>query len=204
MGIKELIKTLGRNAYPPYLINNTVKRYLHQKYSENENKVDDKNAKSPDKRYFKLPYIGKYSVITKHKIGDIVKRYCKNIGVTLIFTTTKIKDSFSYKDKLDFSHKAFVVYKFICAGCNSSYIGETERHLSTRIREHMITDKKSHIYKHLQSSLRCHELSDSSCFSILDTASTSFQLKIKEGLHIKWDKPSLNKQVKHYFMSLTV
>ena len=45
VGIKELIKTLGRNAYPPYLINNTVKRYLHQKYSQNENKVEDKNAR---------------------------------------------------------------------------------------------------------------------------------------------------------------
>ena len=134
----------------------------------------------------------------------MLKRYCNNIDVRLIFTTTKIRDSFSCKDKLDFSHKASVVYKFICAGCNSCYIGETERHLSTRIKEHLTTDKKSHVYKHLQDSSRCKELSDSSCFSILDTASTSFQLKIKEGLHIKWEKPGLNKQVKHYIMSLTV
>ena len=140
---------------------------------------------SQDVRYFKLPYIGKYSVITRQKIADMIKRYCKNIDVRLIFTTSKIKDSFSCKDKLDFSQKASVVYKFTCAGCNSCYIGETERHLSTRIREHLSTDKKSHIYKHLQSSLRCNELNDFSSFSILDTARTSFQLKIKEGFFIK-------------------
>ena len=36
-------------------------------------------------------------------------------------------------------------------------------------------------------------------FIILDSASTVFQLKIKEALHIQWQQPSLNKQV---FMSI--
>jgi len=35
------------------------------------------------------------------------------------------------------------------------------------------------------------------CFSILDITSTSFQLKIKEALHIGWEKSLLNKQVNH-------
>ena len=38
-----------------------------------------------------------------------------------------------------------------CAGCNSVYVGETCRHISTRVREHLCTDKNSHVYKHLQS-----------------------------------------------------
>ena len=40
-------------------------------------------------------------------------------------------------------------------------------------------------------------LCSENCFSILDTASTSFQLKIKEALHAGWENPSLNKQVNH-------
>ena len=31
------------------------------------------------------------------------------------------------------------------------------------------------------------------CFEILDSASTGFQLKIEEAMHILWEKPSLNK-----------
>ena len=31
------------------------------------------------------------------------------------------------------------------AGCQSCYIGETKRHLSMRINEHLVTDKKSQI-----------------------------------------------------------
>ena len=42
-----------------------------------------------------------------------------------------------------------VVYEFICPGCNSSYIGKTNRTLLVRTQEHALTDKESAIYKHL-------------------------------------------------------
>ena len=42
--------------------------------------------------------------------------------------------------------KSFLVYKFVCARCNSSYIGETCRHFKTRIDEHVKKDKKYNIY----------------------------------------------------------
>ena len=45
---------------------------------------------------------------------------------------------FSVKDPVPFDLRSRVVYKFLCAGCNASYIGETSRHLSTRVREHLI------------------------------------------------------------------
>ena len=36
------------------------------------------------------------------------------------------------------------------------------------------------------------------CFTILDSANTYHHLKIKEALHIMWEKPILNKQVQHF------
>ena len=45
-----------------------------------------------------------------------------------------------------------MVYQFKCAGCSACYIGETTRHLSSRIVEHLKTDKNSHIYKHLRNN----------------------------------------------------
>ena len=38
---------------------------------------------------------------------------------------------------------------FTCPGCNSSYIGKTNRTLLVRTQEHATTDKESAIYKHL-------------------------------------------------------
>ena len=78
--------------------------------------------------------------------------------------------------------------------CRLGYVGETSRHFSTRVREHLATDRASHVYKHLQQSESCRNLCSANCFSIIDYATTSFQLKIKESLHIHWDKPTLNQQ----------
>ena len=97
--------------------------------------------------------------------------------------------------------KSNLVYNSSCAGCNTCYIGETERHLSTKINEHLHTDKKSYIYKHLQESERCKELDNADCF-FLDYSNTTYQRKINEALYIKWRKPSLNKQVKSYNITL--
>ena len=101
-----------------------------------------------------------------------------------------------------FSLKSGVVYKFKCASCNACYVGETSRHLTTRIREHLEKDKNSHIFKHLANSNICKEMSDAGCFSILDTAETKYKLRIKEGMHISWLNPALNKQVLCTKMSL--
>ena len=40
-------------------------------------------------------------------------------------------------------------------GCNSCYIGETSRHFSTRIKEHTVSDKNSHIFKHFSQFPSC-------------------------------------------------
>ena len=98
--------------------------------------------------------------------------------------------------------KSFLVYKFTCTSCSSSYIGETCRHFKTRIDEHIKKDNKSHIFKHLQSSETCFDSYSSLCFKIIDKANPKFDLKIKEALHINWRKPNLNAQQNHLALAL--
>ena len=84
---------------------------------------------------------------------------------------------FSVEDRTPVALKSMVVYQFSCAGCNSRYIGETSRHVSTRIKEHTESDKNSHIFKHFNTSPLCKSKYSPSCFSILDSASNSINLK---------------------------
>ena len=86
-----------------------------------------------------------------------------------------------------------MVYKFTCAGCQSCYIVETRRHLATKIKKHLVTDKVSHTVKHLLKNKICKNLCDESCFQVIDYASTPFKLKVKEVLLINWLKRELNK-----------
>ena len=45
---------------------------------------------------------------------------------------------FGVKDPIPRGLRTCVVYKFLCAGSNACYVGETRRHLSTRVQEHLI------------------------------------------------------------------
>ena len=104
---------------------------------------------------------------------------------------------FPYKDQIPDNFKYFLVYKFTCASCNSSYIGQTCCHFKTRIEEHIKKDNKYCAFKHLHSITTYFESYNSLSFKIIDKANSKFDLKIKEALHINWRKPNLNPQQNH-------
>ena len=66
---------------------------------------------------------------------------------------------------------------------------QNDINLATRVREHLTSDKNSHILQHIFGSETYRALCSENCFSILDTAPVSFQRKIKEALHIGWENP---------------
>ena len=134
----------------------------------------------------------------------LAKKYCNNLNIKLALYSFKIKTLLAVKDRVNKSLRSCVVYKFTFAGCNSVYIGETSRHLSTRECEHLFTDKNAHIFKHLKNSTPCKNLCSESCFKVLDSASTYHNLKIKEAMHIIWERPNLNKKLQHYNISLSL
>ena len=111
---------------------------------------------------------------------------------------------FSCKDPIPDDLKSFLVYKFTCASCSSSYIGESCCHFKTRIEEHIKKDNKSHIFKHLHSTATCFDSYNSLCFKIIDKANSKFDLKIKEALHINWRKPNLNAQQNHLALTFSL
>ncbi|EZA54575.1 hypothetical protein X777_05696, partial [Ooceraea biroi] len=61
-----------------------------------------------------------------------------------IFSVTKKLDCFIKrgKDRLINGKQTSVVYKIDCTNCDSCYIGQTKRHLDTRIKEHISDIKK--------------------------------------------------------------
>ena len=198
--VTKIKETLKRNSFPPFLIDKITKPYLNKVHSNS----DQSNRESDKRRFYKLPYIGKYSEQVQKKLSKICKQFCKDPDLKIVFTSFKINNYFSTKDKTPYFLKSFLVYKFVCARCNSCYIGETCRHFKTRIDEHVKKDKKSNIYKHLNNNEECFSSFNSDCFSILDYAPTQFQVKIKEGMYIAWEKPNLNKQLNHLATTLSI
>ena len=108
------------------------------------------------------------------------------------------------KDPIPKPLKSFAVNKFVCPGCNACYIGDTTRHLSTRIQEHLEKGKKSHSFTHFINNETCKALTTEICFEIIESVSTPYSLKLKEAMHIIWKRPSLNIQQKHVSFCITV
>ena len=163
--IKKLTSTLCKNMFPLKMIENIIGKFLCKKLEKTTPEVADVKI---DTSYFKLPYIGKYSNNVQQNIKKLVNRYCKDaIKVKLVFNTCKVKNYFSQKDRIPSCFKSYVVYKFICARCNSCYVGRTQRHHSTRVNEHLVSDKKSHIYLYLKTNLECQNACDSNDFKTL-------------------------------------
>ena len=113
----------------------------------------------------------------------------------------KLANIFRFKDcfTLRLSVWNGVVYKYTCKRCNSSYYGETVRHLKVRSGEHIgispLTFRKFKpsrecaIRNHL---LNCNNIPSFDEFAIWAYGCHKYILEIKESLLIKRDRPGLS------------
>ena len=137
--IENIKSNLIKNAYPPFLIDKVIKKYLDYTFSSNQNQLKDKS----DVHYFQLPYIDNLLHHIKVKLLKLCKELCKEyFNIKLVFDSFKVKNYFSYKDPILNDLKSFLVFKFTCASCSSSYIGETFRHFKIRIEDNIKKDNK--------------------------------------------------------------
>jgi len=99
------------------------------------------------------------------------------------------------KDKIDRSNRCNVVYRIDCRDCEASYVGQTKRRLTTRIKEHKNDiNKKSGILSVISSHrLRNHEF-DWEGVQVLDSEPSWYKRIISEMIYIKMQSFGLNKQ----------
>ena len=137
---------LKKNLFPAHLIERVVSRYVTGTLS---NHCPRGSLPTSPTFYFRLPYLGHFSVVTQKKVCHltIIKHYCNDLDVKLLFSSLKIGKLFCVKDLFPGGLHSRVVYMFACAGCKNSYVGETTRHFSTRVGVNLVSDKAWHIFK---------------------------------------------------------
>ena len=72
--------------------------------------------------------MGHLFAITQRKIRHFIKRYCNDLDIKQVLFSFLIGFLFSVKDPVADGLRSRVVFKFVCAGCNAWYVGETCRH----------------------------------------------------------------------------
>ena len=80
-----------------------LQSYLERVHSNS----DQSNPESDKRRFYKLPYVGKYSEQVQKKLSKICKQLCKDADLKIIFTSFKINNYFSTKDETSYFRSPF-------------------------------------------------------------------------------------------------
>ena len=147
-----------------------------------------------------LPFLGTVTGKVERSLQKALKTHLPNYKINVISrASTRLSNLFSFKDKIPSYLNHCVVYKFTCGGCNSTYIGQTTRHIKTRFSEHLgisaLTSQPvkgqtpTAVTEHIKKK-NC--IADFNIFSILckDTSS-DYILQVKESLYAYKEKPDI-------------
>ena len=94
-----------------------------------------------------------------------------------------------------------VVYKITCPGCESSYVGQTVRHLKTRLAEHR--NVNTPVGAHFDDCVGTEPTDDDVKVLCSTTRSDQFLLTL-EALCIKENRPNLNTRDEYRSRTLTL
>ena len=118
----------------------------------------------------------------------------------MLFTTRKMKTVLpSLKSKIPDDLKSRVIYEITCSGCKSSYVGQTTRHLMTRLAEH--ARNSSPMGRHLENCTGHAPLINA---KILDQCEDPGRLLTLEALYIARKQPTLNQREEYRQRQLTL
>ena len=197
--IKFLKNYFLNNGYPRNIVELQIRKFLNNIFTPKEK---EKEKKEKTTVYLKLPYYGSFSNTIQKDISKVLNPIFPNHEFVFICSNNfSLSTLFPFKDKIPTDLQTRVIYRYICDSCNKSYYGETSRNFRTRMFEHAglssdtgkeVVGSPTAIKQHKLSSKHPVKLEN---FSIIDYARTDYQLHIIESLHIRFDKPELNKQV---------
>lgn len=199
------------NAYPKHIVNSIIKHVL----SKSSKTVPDDNHNDAKKVFLNINYAGDNGDQLIKKCFKKLNRYTnQKIIFISSYSVTKLSFFTNTKDRLTDLSKSNVVYQFDCPGCNSSYIGKTERTLFERTYEHA-SRADSTVKLHIDNCVGCeHIFSINNMFSndvntrdfrlnlvrsntkVINHSSNWNILLFKEALYIKEKVPVLNNGVK--------
>ena len=189
-------KILEKNQYPKGFYEQIISKMLTTIIETNSGKMnnDDIPKENEQTKLLILQYRGKLS----EKFEQSLKRI--NAPCKVVYTMKKLKSSVSVlKATVEKRFKSRVVYRICCPRCSACYVGQTSRHMITRLNEHRST---ASVGKHFDE---CGiELSmDDVNFLCSMSRSTNYLMTL-EALHIKDVKPTLNKKDEYKSRTLVI
>ncbi len=200
--VERLRSILAKNAYPLEFVDQCISAFLNKTFKKKQ--PTSGCERRPET--IVLPYLGKLSLEIRNRIRKYVNKHIKSCKFTVVFRSQRrLRTLFRFKDSIPHALQSYVLYRYKCGTCNSSYVGKTNRHCHIRWCEHLkLTPTRKRpsknkndstaVHQHISSTEHPASLDD---FEIIgrEPSRNDFKLKVKESLLIKKLRPKLNESV---------
>ena len=127
--VDKIVSVFRKNGFSENVILKIKSQVEHRLLSPKE--IDESKLV-----YWKLPYFRENESAFNQKIKSLNK-LLNGVKIKPVYLTLKTSNIFKNKDPIPPGLASNVVYEYKCDRCTERYIGETRRHLDTRIREHI-------------------------------------------------------------------
>ena len=188
-GVAKAQLTFEQNGYPPQFYGNIVQDTINKipNVASPINRQDTGEGKAVEKSKKQRPLL---MLQYRGHESDRFARRLRTHGLLTIFTTRKLKSSLpSLKDPIPEELSSKVIYQIDCPGCHSRYVGQTARHVITRLGEHR--RKSSPLGRHFgECAVKTVEVTA----TVLDRYTNVNKLLTMEALYIARTRPILNRR----------
>ena len=197
---------LENNQYPPFfynpIINEAIDKLMgsedQRMERDNEKNIEEDGSKSgnqPQKKLLFMQYRGKCT----EEYAMALRRL--QAPCTVVMTTRKINTLLpSLKPPVEKMLRSNVVYKIECPRCQACYVGQTSRHMKTRLSEHK--NKNKPVGNHFKLCRR--KLKDCHVEILAQSTRGEAYLLTLEALWIKELRPAINTRDEYKSRTLTI
>jgi hypothetical protein len=123
-------RTFSLNGYPATLVDSCIKSFIDKMY----NSRDIVHTCSKKVIYFCLPFTGHHGLHIRSQLQKFLSSSYPLISLRVVFRPSfRLSNFFPFKDKIPCELRSHVVYLYKCQCCGALYVGQTRRHIYTRV-----------------------------------------------------------------------
>ena len=189
------------NQYSPAFYNNIIRRTLSKILGHGPQDSNEHNRSERPKLSKSLLVKIQFRGVETSKFIKSIFKGNTDLPVQIILTTCKLRQLVSQlKSPIAKLSRSSLIYQITCSGCNALYVGQTGRHLITRLQEH--GRKGTPVAQHFKD---CQVPTSTiiSSSKILDSTSRS-KLTTLESIYISKLRPQINNRDEFRSKSLMI
>ena len=127
-------KLFNLNGFPTHMFAQLVRHFLNNLFEPKPHLLTVLKKIV----YVYLPFTGSHSLDIRTQISRLCGAAHPHPNIRYVFrSSTRLSSFFPFKDKVPKFLRSCVVYLLKCRCCSASYVGQTTRHLHTRVSGHI-------------------------------------------------------------------